>query len=231
PVHEGDHQVGAGGLGSAAAIYLAAAGAGTLGIVDPEKVALENLQRQILHTQKSLGRLKVASARQAIRRLNPQVKVKTLATRLTRHNILEIINDYDIICDCTDNFLSRYLLNDACVMTKKPLVHASILGFEGQAITIIPGKSACYRCLYSEANPAEATSCAAAGVMATVAGIMGILQANEVLKLILKIGKPLTDRLLWFNGLDSAMKLVEVRRRKDCPVCSKSAARKNLEEE
>lgn len=223
--------VGCGGLGSAAAIYLAASGVGTLGIVDPEKVALENLQRQIIHTQKSIGRQKVVSARQAIKKLNPEVRVKTLAARLTCHNILEIINGYDIICDCTDNFLSRYLINDACVLAGKPLVHASILGFEGQAITIIPGKSACYRCLYPQPAPGADTSCAAVGVMAAAAGIMGILQANEALKLILKIGSPLKDRLLLFNGLDSTTKSVRVKRQKDCAVCSKEATIKSLEEE
>jgi adenylyltransferase/sulfurtransferase len=215
--------IGAGGLGSPAALYLASAGVGRIGIVDSDKVELNNLQRQILHSTKDVGRAKVESARDRINAINEDVKVITYHLRLTSENILEIIKDYDIVVDGSDNFPTRYLVNDACVLSKKPLSHGGIFRFDGQAITIIPGEGACYRCLFPEPPPPGLVpSCQEAGILGVVAGIIGTIQANEVLKYILGIGNLLTGKLLVFNALDSSFRQVRVPKDPKCPVCGES---------
>ena len=215
--------IGAGGLGSPCALYLAAAGVGKLGIVDSDKVELNNLQRQILHSTKDIGKAKVESARDKINALNEDVKVITYNLRLTSENILDIIKDYDIVVDGSDNFPTRYLVNDACVLSKKPLVHGGIFRFDGQVITIMPGESACYRCLFaSPPPPGLVPSCQEAGILGVVAGVIGLIQTNEVLKYILGIGQLLTNKLLVFNALDSFFRQVKVPKDPNCPVCGEN---------
>jgi len=221
--------IGAGGLGSPVSLYLAAAGVGTIGIVDSDAVELNNLQRQILHSTKTVGQAKVESARTRMSELNPDVKVVAMKERLTSANILDIIKEYDIIVDGSDNFPTRFLVNDACVLSGKPLSHGGIFRFDGQAMTIIPGKGPCYRCLFSEPPPpGSMPSCQEAGILGAVAGVIGVIQANEVLKLILGIGEPLVGRLLVFNALDSFFRIVKVPRNKDCAVCGDSPTIKKL---
>jgi len=215
--------IGAGGLGSPAALYLASAGIGTLGIVDSDKVELNNLQRQIVHSVNTVGMLKAESAKDRLNAINPDVKVIPYNIRLTSENILDIIKDYDIVVDGSDNFPTRYLVNDACVFSNKPLSHGGIFRFDGQAITILPHKSACYRCLFSEPPPPGLVpSCQEAGVLGAVAGIIGVIQANEVLKYVLEIGELLAGKLLVFNALDSFFRQVKVSRDPKCPVCGKN---------
>ena len=212
--------VGAGGLGSPCAFYLAAAGIGTLAIVDSDKVELNNLQRQILHSTPDVGRLKVESAKQRIGALNPDVRVETIATRLTSQNALGVFRPYDVVVDGSDNFPTRYLVNDACVMLGKPLVHGGIHRFEGQLFTILPKKGPCYRCLFAEPPPPGLIpSCQEAGILGAVAGTIGVLQAAEVLKLILGVGEPLVNRLLVFDALRNHFREVKLRRDPTCPVC------------
>jgi len=212
--------VGAGGLGSPCGLYLAAAGVGTIGIVDSDLVDLSNLQRQVLHSTADLDRPKVLSARETMEAINPDVKVICCQERLTSANILEIIRDYDIVADGADNFPTRYLVNDACVMAGKPLSHAGIFRFDGQAVTILPGKGPCYRCLYPEPPPPGLVpSCQEAGVLGVVAGVMGLIQATEVLKFILGRGELLSGRLLTYNALDMEFKTMPVKRSRKCPVC------------
>ncbi len=212
--------MGAGGLGSPAALYLAAAGVGTLGIVDMDVVDVSNLQRQILHTRDRAGQPKTASAREAIEALNPDVKVIPFQERLTSENVLRILEGFDMVLDGGDNFPTRYLLNDACVVQKKPNIHGSVFRFEGQVTTFIPGQGPCYRCLYPAPPPADmAPSCAEAGVLGILPGIIGCLQANEALKLILGKGQPLVGRLLTFDGLGTTFRELKLRRDPECPVC------------
>ena len=212
--------IGAGGLGSAAAFYLAAAGVGRLGIVDPDAVELSNLQRQILHATADLGKPKVDSARRALTALNPDTEVMPHPVRLNPENIAEVIAAYDLAIDGTDNFPARYLINDACVLARKPLSHGSVLGFEGQAMTILPGQGPCYRCLYEQSPPPGlAPSCQEAGVLGAVPGVIGLVQATEAIKWILGKGKLLVGRLLLYNALEMEFRQVKVRRRADCPVC------------
>src|SRR5690606_14861335 len=194
--------LGAGGLGSPTALYLAAAGVGTIGIVDDDVVDASNLQRQVIHTTDRVGVSKTASAKTAIEALNPDVKVVEHNLRLDAGNILDIIGDYDVIVDGADNFPTRYLLNDASVRLRKPVVSASILGFEGQISTFIPYEGPCYRCLYPTPPPPElAPSCGANGVLGVMAGLMGLLQANEVIKLVAEVGETLSGRLLLYDSL------------------------------
>jgi len=215
--------IGAGGLGSPAALYLASAGIGTLGIVDSDKVELNNLQRQIVHSVNTVGMLKAESAKDRLNAINPDVKVIPYNIRLTSENILDIIKDYDIVVDGSDNFPTRYLVNDACVFSNKPLSHGGIFRFDGQAITILPHKSACYRCLFSEPPPAGLVpSCQEAGILGAVAGIIGVIQANEVLKYVLEIGGLLAGKLLVFNALDSFFRQVKVPKDPKCPVCGEN---------
>ncbi|MBU8894868.1 molybdopterin-synthase adenylyltransferase MoeB [Corallococcus sp. M34] len=216
--------LGAGGLGSPAALYLAAAGVGTLGLVDSDVVDLSNLQRQVIHTQERLGQPKVESARAALEALNPDVKVVPIQERLTAANTLRILEGFDLVLDGGDNFPTRYLLNDACVLTGKPNIHGSIFRFEGQVTTFLPGQGPCYRCLYPAPPPPElAPSCAEAGVLGVLPGVIGLLQATEAIKLILGQGEPLVGRLLTFDALGS--RFLELRSRRDpsCPTCAPGA--------
>ena len=212
--------IGAGGLGSPAAYYLAAAGVGTLGIVDNDVVDMSNLQRQILHTNDRVGIPKVESARLTLTALNPDVNVIGYQARLTSKNILEIIRDYDVIVDGCDNFPTRYLVNDACVLTGKPNVHGSIFQFEGQASVFYPGKGPCYRCLFPEPPPpGAAPSCQEAGVLGVLPGLVGCVQALETIKLILGKGKPLIARMIYFDTLSMELRIHKLRQDPNCPAC------------
>src|SRR5215216_1029260 len=214
--------LGAGGLGSPAALYLAAAGVGTLGVVDDDEVDLSNLQRQVIHTTDRIGVPKVDSAEQSITAINPDVKVVKYKTRLDASNIMEIIDGYDVIVDGVDNFPTRYLLNDASVRLGIPVVSASILGFDGQLSVFKPHDGPCYRCLYPVPPPAElAPSCGANGVLGVLPGTMGMLQATEVIKLVTGIGEPLIGRLLLYEALGATFTELKVRRDPQCPICSK----------
>src|ERR671911_657414 len=217
--------LGAGGLGAPTALYLAAAGVGTIGIVDDDVVDESNLQRQVIHTTDRVGVPKTASARASIEALNPDVKVAEHRTRLDADKVLDIISDYDVLVDGADNFPTRYLLNDASVRLRKPVVSASILGFDGQISTFVPFEGPCYRCLYPTPPPAElAPSCSANGVLGVMAGTMGTLQANEVIKLVLGAGEPLIGRLLLYEALGTSFTELKVRRDPDCPICGENAA-------
>jgi sulfur-carrier protein adenylyltransferase/sulfurtransferase len=214
--------LGAGGLGSPAALYLAAAGVGTLGIVDDDVVDLSNLQRQVIHTTDRIGVPKVDSAEQTINALNPDVEVVKYVTRLDASNIMDIIEGWDIVVDGADNFPTRYLLNDASVRLRIPVVSASILGFDGQLSVFEPYEGPCYRCLYPVPPPAElAPSCGANGVLGVLPGTMGLLQATEVVKLIIGAGEPLIGRLLLYEALSATFTELKVRRDPECPVCSR----------
>jgi sulfur-carrier protein adenylyltransferase/sulfurtransferase len=216
--------LGAGGLGSPTALYLAAAGVGTIGIVDDDVVDASNLQRQVIHTTDRVGVPKTASARSAIEALNPDVNVVEHNLRLDSSNILELIGPYDVIVDGADNFPTRYLLNDASVRLRKPVVSASILGFEGQISTFVPYEGPCYRCLYPTPPPPElAPSCGANGVLGVMAGLMGLLQANEVVKLAAGIGETLSGRLLLYDSLTTSFTELKVRRDARCPICGDDA--------
>ncbi len=216
--------LGAGGLGAPTALYLAAAGIGTLGLVDDDVVDASNLQRQVIHNTERIGMPKTESARLFIEALNPDVNVIEHRTRLNAENILDIIGDYDIVVDGADNFPTRYLLNDASVRLRKPVVSASILSFDGQISTFVPYEGPCYRCLYPTPPPAElAPSCSANGVLGVMAGTMGTLQANEVIKLVLGVGDPLVGRLLLYEALGTRFTELKVRRDPDCPICGEHA--------
>ena len=216
--------VGAGGLGSPAGLYLAAAGVGTIGIIDGDVVDDSNLQRQILHTTERVGMPKVESARIAIQSLNPDVKVVGHETRIDKDNVLDIFAQYDIIVDGTDNFATRYLINDACVLLNKPNIHGSIFRFEGQATTFIAGEGPCYRCLFPSPPPPElAPSCAEAGVLGLLPGTIGIIQATEAAKLILGIGDPLVGRLLTYDALAMEFRELRLSRDPECPMCGPGA--------
>ena len=212
--------VGAGGLGSPSAYYLAAAGVGTIGIIDNDVVDISNLQRQILHANDRVGMPKVESAKKTLEALNPDVKVIPYQAKLTSENIMEIIKDYDLVVDGCDNFPTRYLVNDACVLTGTPNVHGSIFQFEGQATVFYPGKGPCYRCLYPEPPPAEmAPSCAEAGVLGVLPGLIGVIEALEAVKIILGKGDSLVGRLLHFNTLTMEINTLKLRRDPNCPMC------------
>jgi molybdopterin/thiamine biosynthesis adenylyltransferase/rhodanese-related sulfurtransferase len=214
--------LGAGGLGSPTALYLAAAGVGTLGIVDDDAVDLSNLQRQVIHSTDRIGTPKVDSAEETIKALNPDVNVQKYAVRLGAENIMDILPDYDIVVDGLDNFPTRYLLNDASVRLQIPVVSAAILGFEGQLSVFKPYDGPCYRCLFPVPPPAElAPSCGANGVLGVLPGTMGLLQATEVIKLILGEGEPLIGRLLMYDALSARVTEVKVRRDPKCPICSR----------
>ncbi|MGE3075235.1 MAG: molybdopterin-synthase adenylyltransferase MoeB [Dehalococcoidia bacterium] len=211
--------IGAGGLGSPVALYLALAGVGTVGIVDFDVVDRTNLQRQILHQTDDIGKPKVQSARETLLAHNPNINVVTHEAPITSENAFEIISQYDIVVNGADNFATRYLVNDACYLLKKPLVDGSILMFDGQATTYIPGKG-CYRCLYpAPPPPGLVPSCAEAGVLGAMCATIGSIQATEVLKLILNIGEPLVNRLLLYDALSLEFRIVKVRRDPECPLC------------
>jgi adenylyltransferase/sulfurtransferase len=211
--------VGAGGLGSPLAMYLAAAGVGKLGIVDFDIVEITNLQRQLLHNTADIGRPKVDSAADTINGINPDVEVVKIPVHLNSSNVMDIIKDYDFVIDGTDNFPTRYMINDAAVLSGKPVIHGSIFMFEGQATTFLPGQG-CYRCLYpAPPPPGMVPSCSEAGVLGVLPGIIGSTMAIETIKLVLGIGKPLVNRLLMFDALDMDFRTVKIRRDPECPIC------------
>jgi sulfur-carrier protein adenylyltransferase/sulfurtransferase len=217
--------LGAGGLGSPAALYLAAAGVGTIGIVDMDVVDASNLQRQILHNLDRIGDRKVDSAKKTLTAMNPDVNVVTYDVRLGADNILEVIDGYDVIVDGTDNFPTRYLVNDAALLKRIPVVHGSIFRFEGQATVFYPYQGPCYRCLVPEPPPAElAPSCAEAGVLGVLPGIVGSIQAVEAIKLLLNLGDPLVGRLLAYDALEQSFRTFKVRRDPACPACGEHAS-------
>lgn len=216
--------VGAGGLGSPAGVYLAASGVGTIGLVDYDIVDESNLQRQILHWTSSIGTPKVDSARRTLFEVNPDVKVKTYPIHLDASNILDVMQDYDVIVSGSDNFTTAYMVNDAAVMLKKPVVYGSILRFDGQASTFIPYEGPCYRCLFPEATPPDmAPSCDEAGVLGVLPGVVGLIQATEVIKLLLNIGTPLCGYLLLYDALDMSFKKFKLRRDPKCATCGPNA--------
>jgi len=212
--------VGTGGLGCPVAYYLAAAGIGTIGLIDSDVVDLSNLQRQVLHHTPDVGHSKVLSAKKKIQALNPDVKVETYEGRFTSENARELISQYDIVIDGVDNFPAKFLINDACVMEGKPLIHGGILRFEGRVFTIVPHESACYRCIFKNPPPPGVVpTCQEAGIIGVVAGIIGTVQATEAIKLILKIGRPLTDRILDFDARTTTFREIRVKRNPNCQLC------------
>lgn len=212
--------VGAGGLGCPAALYLAAAGVGTIGIMDRETVALSNLHRQVLHETAGVGHPKSESAKARLSALNPEIRVIAMQESLEASTILQRLSPYDVVLDGSDNFPTRYLVNDACVLLRKPLVYGGVVHLRGQLMTIEPMQSACFRCVFAEPPPPEAVpSCQAAGVLGSVAGVVGTMMAHETLKLLCGIGEPLRNRLLVFDGTTSRFREVPVRRDPACAVC------------
>ncbi len=211
--------IGAGGLGAPAAFYLAAAGVGTIGLVDGDVVDMSNLQRQIIHFTPDLGKPKVVSAQEKIAAINPEVKVVTYQERVYAKNVGDIIKDYDFIIDGTDNFAAKFLINDACVLGGKPFSHGGILRFDGQTMTYVPGE-ACYRCLFENPPPKDAVpTCSQAGVLGAVAGMLGTIQAAEALKYFIGQGKLLTNRLLIFDALNMHFRTMDVKKNSECPIC------------
>ena len=213
--------VGAGGLGSPVALYLAAAGVGRLGLVDDDVVDLSNLQRQIIHTTPRVGQSKVESAATAIHELNPDVVVDVHRELVSADNIAELIASYDLVIDATDNFAAKFLINDACVLAGKPFVHAGVVGFSGQVMTVVPGEGPCYRCVFREMPAAgEVPNCKDVGVLGAVVGVIGSLEATEAVKLIAKVGEPLIGRLLTVDALTMNIRRVPLPKHvPDCPVC------------
>jgi sulfur-carrier protein adenylyltransferase/sulfurtransferase len=221
--------IGAGGLGSPILLYLGAAGVGRIGIVDADCVDVTNLQRQIVHGTSAINELKTDSARQRLHDINPFVTVETYPARLTSENALAVLSEYDLVIDGSDNFPTRYLVNDACVLLGKPLVYGAIYRFEGQASVFGAANGPCYRCLFPKPpEPGEAPSCAEAGVLGVLPGIIGCIQANEALKLLLQIGEPLVGRLLLFDALAMRFRDLTIRKRSDCPVCGESPTIREL---
>jgi len=221
--------IGAGGLGSPAGLYLAAAGVGTLGIVDDDVVDMSNLQRQILHGTSDVGKPKTESAKETIADINPDVNVITHSTKIVSENAFEILEQYELIVDGCDNLPTRYLLNDASVMLGKPIVHGSIFQFEGQVTVFYPGKGPCYRCLYPVPPPPDMVpSCQEAGVLGVLPGIVGNMQAVEAIKVLLDIGKPLIGELLLFNALSMDFKKLKLRQDPECPVCGENPTIREL---
>jgi molybdopterin/thiamine biosynthesis adenylyltransferase/rhodanese-related sulfurtransferase len=221
--------IGAGGLGSPLALYLAAAGVGTLGIVDFDVVDFTNLQRQIIHSTADVGRKKLESAAEKLKAINPYVNLKTYETRLSSANALELFREFDIVADGTDNFPTRYLVNDACVLTGKPNVYGSIFRFEGQASVFATEEGPCYRCLYPEPPPPGLVpSCAEGGVLGILPGLVGVMQATEVIKLILGVGEPLIGRLLLIDALGMKFRELKLRKNPECPACGKHPTIKEL---
>ena len=224
--------IGAGGLGSPALYYLASAGIGTLGIVDFDTVGISNLQRQILHYTEDIGRKKVDSAEEKLKKINPQVNIIKHSSRVKEGNIEELVQQYDVIVDAVDNFAARYLISDCCYFMKKPLIEGAVLGFEGLLMTILPGKSPCYRCLYPEPpKDGIVPSCSDAGILGMIAGTMGSLQALEAVKVILGIGQTLTGRILTFDGLNLEFREIGWRKRQNCPLCGENPRIRELQEQ
>ena len=224
--------LGAGGLGSPSAYYLAAAGIGKIGIVDSDKAEVSNLQRQILHFTKDVGRFKTESALEKLQAINPDCEVIAHTTRLTAANAMDIMGGYDAVINGSDNFPTRYLINDACVISRTPLFEGAVIGFTGQVMTIIPHQSPCYRCLYQEPPPPGLIpSCQEAGVLGSIPGIIGLMQATEVVKWVLGKGRLLTGRLIIFSGLDMEFSELAVARNPACPVCGDRPSIRELREE
>ena len=215
--------IGAGGLGCPAGLYLAAAGVGHIGIADFDRVDLSNLQRQVLHHNSDVGRQKVVSATEAMADINPDVRVTQYPERLTSENIMDVIADWDYVLDGSDNFPTRYLVNDACVLAGKPNIHGSIFQFEGQSTVFLPGQG-CYRCLYPEPPPPGAVpNCQEAGVIGVLPGTVGVIQATETIKLILNVGSSLSGHLLIYDALDMEFHKVKLRKNPDCPICGEKS--------
>ncbi len=216
--------IGAGGLGAPVAMYLAAAGIGTIGIADADEVDLSNLQRQIIHATKDVGKPKVLSAKETMNEMNPDVTVNTYHTFVTSENIRELIRDYDFIIDGTDNFPAKFLINDACVMEKKPFSHAGIIRFKGQLMTYVPGQGPCYRCVFKNPPPKDAVpTCKQAGVVGAMGGVIGSLQAMEAIKFIVGQGELLTGNLLTYDALKMDFRKIKLPHNTDnCPVCGKN---------
>ncbi|MDP6636501.1 MAG: molybdopterin-synthase adenylyltransferase MoeB [Phycisphaerae bacterium] len=215
--------VGAGGLGSPAALYLAAAGVGTIGIIDADNVDLTNLQRQIIHHTPDVGTPKVQSASDKMKELNSDVTVRTYHEWALAANIRDIVRDYDFVIDGTDNFPAKFLINDACYFEKKAFSHAGILRFDGQLITVIPGQTTCYRCIFEGPPPVGAVpSCSQAGVLGVLAGVIGSLQATEAIKYVLGLGDLVTNRLLTYDALKMKFRSIELKRNPDCPLCGEN---------
>lgn len=217
--------VGAGGLGSPAAYYLAAAGVGRIGLVDGDLVDISNLQRQILHRTEDIGRPKARSGASKLRALNPEIEVMAIEESITRTNVAELVRLYDVVVDCTDNFPVRYLLNDACIDYCKPMIFGGVLAFAGQVMTIIPGEGPCLRCLFREEPPPNAPTCADVGILGAVPGVIGTLQAAEAVKCILGVGKPLVGRLLTYDALSATFYEIALEKDQGCPACSKKNVR------
>lgn len=213
--------IGAGGLGAPAAMYLAAAGVGTIGIADADRVDLSNLQRQIIHATEDVGKPKVQSAKETMNRMNPDVTVNTYQTFVSAENIADLIADYDFILDGTDNFPAKFLINDACVMAKKPFSHAGIIRFKGQLMTYVPGEGPCYRCVFKNPPPKDAVpTCKQAGVIGAMGGVIGSLQAMEAVKYILGVGELLTGYLLTYDALTMEFRKIKLPKHvPDCPIC------------
>ncbi len=211
--------IGAGGLGSPVAIYLASAGVGTIGIADSDNVELSNLQRQVIHFTSDINRSKVDSAQDKISQMNPDVHVSTCCERISAQNIEELIVDYDFIIDCTDNFPAKFLINDACVLNQKPFSHAGVLKFQGQTFTYVPG-NACYRCLFGEPPPeGDVPSTSEQGVVGITPGIVGTIQAAEALRYVLGVGDLLINRVLTIDGLTMDFRILKIKQDKNCPIC------------
>jgi molybdopterin-synthase adenylyltransferase len=221
--------VGAGGLGSPAAMYLAGAGVGTIGIVDADKVELSNLQRQIIHGTGDVGVDKVVSAEHMLAELNPDVTVQVYNILVEPGNIGGIVEGYDLVLDCTDNFAAKFLINDACYFEKKAFCHAGVLKFDGQLMTVLPDESSCYRCVFdSPPDEKTAISCSRAGVLGVLPGVIGSLQATEAIKYLLEIGELLTDTMLTYNALTMEFRKVKVKRNPNCPLCGEKPTITNL---
>jgi molybdopterin/thiamine biosynthesis adenylyltransferase len=224
--------IGAGGLGSPVALYLAAAGVGTIGIVDPDTVELSNLQRQVVHFTPDIGKPKVESAAEKIRAVNPDVRVTTHREAVNAANIRELFSDYDFVIDGTDNFAAKFLINDASILTGIPYSHGGIIHFVGQTLTVLPGRSTCYRCIFPEPPPPGAIpTCAEAGVLGVLPAVIGSLQATEALKFLLGIGDLLTGRILTYDALEMNFRDVAIYRNRECPICGENPSITELRDE
>ncbi len=212
--------IGAGGLGAPVALYLAAAGVGTIGIADADVVDISNLQRQVIHFTPDIGKPKVTSAKGKMEAINPDVRVNTYREWVRAANIMDLIRDYDFVIDGTDNFAAKFLINDACVLAGKPYSHGGILRFDGQTMTVRPGESACYRCIFPTPPPRDAIpTCSQAGVIGVLPGVIGLIQATEAVKFLLGKGELLTGRLLTYSALDMKFREIPIRKNPNCPVC------------
>lgn len=224
--------IGAGGLGAPIALYLAAAGVGTIGIADADCVDLSNLQRQVIHFTPDIGKPKVLSAKEKMEAINPDVKVIPYQCWVSAENIMEMIRDYDFIIDGTDNFAAKFLINDACVLARKPYSHGGILRFDGQTLTVLPGESTCYRCIFPAPPPKDAIpTCSQAGVIGVLPGVLGTIQATEAIKFLLGQGDLLTGRLLTYDALRMRFREVPLRRNPNCPICGESPTITELRDE